>query len=383
MSPERVRPASARRWKSFRRTASTAHAIRHCDCTALDAASACVRASCTLTPPRRHHGPASPANQGTRHCRSGPANRFRSARTGMVTAPTSPSSPKWPRASSSVSSTRPATNAASDSLRSRRSAGTATSPVSVPGSGTAFACTARGRPADGHRCNPAKLLLDPYARAIAGRRGPRSGAAPVCERRRTRYAASDSRQRALRSTLDRGRPAFRLGRRSSAPSSAARNADLRDPRQRLLRAAAGDSRRSCAAPTPRWRIRPPSSTSRRLGITAVELLPVHQFVHDGHLVERGSPQLLGLQLDRLLCAARRVCGRRRHRRAGRRVQADGAGAPCRRHRSHPRRRLQPHRRRQSPRSDAVAERTRQRGLLPDRGRRTAVSTWTTPAPATA
>ena len=46
---------------------------------------------------------------------------------------------------------------------------------------------------------------------------------------------------------------------------------------------------------------------RRLGITAVELMPVHQFVADKHLVDRGLHELLGLQLDRLLrpgCALR-------------------------------------------------------------------------------
>ena len=43
---------------------------------------------------------------------------------------------------------------------------------------------------------------------------------------------------------------------------------------------------------------------QRLGVTAVELLPVHQHVNDRHLVERGLTQLLGLQHDRLLRARR-------------------------------------------------------------------------------
>jgi hypothetical protein len=34
---------------------------------------------------------------------------------------------------------------------------------------------------------------------------------------------------------------------------------------------------------------------KKLGITAVELLPVHEMVDDGHLVDRGLKQLLGLQ----------------------------------------------------------------------------------------
>ena len=40
---------------------------------------------------------------------------------------------------------------------------------------------------------------------------------------------------------------------------------------------------------------------RSLGITALELLPIHAFVQDRVLIERGLTQLLGLQFDRLLC----------------------------------------------------------------------------------
>ena len=45
---------------------------------------------------------------------------------------------------------------------------------------------------------------------------------------------------------------------------------------------------------------------KHLGVTAVELLPVHQFVQDSHARRQGPAQLLGLQLDRLLRAAQRV-----------------------------------------------------------------------------
>ena len=39
---------------------------------------------------------------------------------------------------------------------------------------------------------------------------------------------------------------------------------------------------------------------RSLGVTSVELLPIHAFVNDRHLLEKASDQLLGLQHDRLL-----------------------------------------------------------------------------------
>ena len=45
---------------------------------------------------------------------------------------------------------------------------------------------------------------------------------------------------------------------------------------------------------------------RSLGVTAVELMPVHQFVHDSTLVEQGPVELLGLQHDRLLRPAQRL-----------------------------------------------------------------------------
>ena len=41
---------------------------------------------------------------------------------------------------------------------------------------------------------------------------------------------------------------------------------------------------------------------QRLGVTTVELMPVHAFVDDRRLVRAGTAQLLGLQHDRLLRA---------------------------------------------------------------------------------
>ena len=49
---------------------------------------------------------------------------------------------------------------------------------------------------------------------------------------------------------------------------------------------------------------------RDLGVTAVELLPVHQFVSEPWLAKLGPHQLLGLQLDRLLRPAPRLLRRR-------------------------------------------------------------------------
>ena len=54
---------------------------------------------------------------------------------------------------------------ASSSRRSTRSSGTATCRACSRASATASGCTARTTRHEGLRCNPAKLLLDPYAKA--------------------------------------------------------------------------------------------------------------------------------------------------------------------------------------------------------------------------
>ena len=102
-----------------------------------------------------------------------------------------------------------------------------------------------------------------------------------------------------------------------------------------------------------------------LGVTAVELMPVHHHADDRHLVRARPDELLGLQ-HASATSRRSAATRRRASPHGRgpRVQEDGARAARRRPRSDPRRRLQPHRRRQSPRPDAVAPRHRQRVVLP-------------------
>ena len=102
---------------------------------------------------------------------------------------------------------------------------------------------------------------------------------------------------------------------------------------------------------------------RDLGVTAVELLPVHQFFSEPALLERGPDQLLGLQHDRLLLPRRGLQLVGRPRPAGHRVQADGEVAARRRHRGVPRRGLQPHRRGRLARPDDLLPRPRRPRLL--------------------
>ena len=88
-----------------------------------------------------------------------------------------------------------------------------------------------------------------------------------------------------------------------------------------------------------------------LGVTAVELLPVHHFVNDRHLVDRGLSNYWGYNSIGFLAPEVRLRDGRA-RLAGGRVQVDGQGAAPGGHRGDPRRRLQPHGRGQPPRPHA-------------------------------
>ena len=88
-----------------------------------------------------------------------------------------------------------------------------------------------------------------------------------------------------------------------------------------------------------------------LGVTAVELLPVFPSTRTR---PRRAGQLLGLPAGLVLRAAPAYAsGRGADRRRGR-VPRPGEGAPSGRHRGHPRRRLQPHRRGRRGRPDLLA-----------------------------
>ena len=83
---------------------------------------------------------------------------------------------------------------------------------------------------------------------------------------------------------------------------------------------------------------------RSLGVTSVELLPIHTFVNDSHLLEQGLTNYWGYNTIGFFAPDPRYAVRRAQQPA--RVQGDGGAVPRGRARGHSRRRLQPHRRRQ-------------------------------------
>jgi glycogen operon protein len=220
-------------------------------------------------------------------------------------------------------------------------------------------------PSAGLRCNPAKLLLDPYAKAIDERNdwnealfSYRFDDPEVCN-------DDDSAPYAMKSVVINpffdwtGDRLLRVPYNESVIYEAhvkgmtMRHPDIPD-----------DVRGTYAGLAHPAMIR----HFKKLGVTAVELLPVHQFVIDSTLQER-SVELLGLQHHRLLRPAQRLRQLRRPQRAGAGVQDDGPSAAPRRDRGHPGRGLQPHRRGQPYGPNAVVSRYRQPRLLPPCRRR--------------
>ena len=96
-------------------------------------------------------------------------------------------------------------------------------------------------PEEGHRFNAAKLLIDPYAKALAGQvdwTAPMFRL-PVDRRRRCRSGARRAGERLGRAEGRRDRSRVRLGRRSRCRNAAAPLDHLRAARQGLHRAAPG------------------------------------------------------------------------------------------------------------------------------------------------
>ena len=163
-------------------------------------------------------------------------------------------------------------------------------------------------PERGHRFNPAKLLLDPYAKAIdGGVRWEAANTLPVPSRaRRAPSAGRRLRRRGRDAPLRRDRSGLRLGGRPPARDAVARDGDLRAARQGLHAPAPGRARgsaRHLRRPRLRRRHRLPE-VARRHGRGAAPGAPHHR----GALHPRArADELLGLLVDRLPGPARGLC----------------------------------------------------------------------------
>ena len=214
-------------------------------------------------------------------------------------------------------------------------------------------------PVHGLRCNPNKLLLDPYAKAIEGNiDGDESLFSYWFKSPDDNSAMNDldSAAHTMKSAVIN--PYFDWGNDQhpyiSYHDSVIYEAHVRGMTN-LNMDVPPDIRGTYAG------LAYPSVIEylKKLGITAIELMPIHQFVNDSFLQEKG------------LRAAQRLLLLRGTRRAGQRIQVHGQGLPSRRHGSHPRRGVQPHRRRQPYGPHPELQGHRQRLLLPTGGRRPA------------
>ena len=239
------------------------------------------------------------------------------------------------------------------------------------------------RAANGHRFNPNKVVHRSVRKGDrapdhVGRRDVRlhDRATAGGPGRSTRGTARRS-PRLPRSSIRRSPGATTAGRarRGTRPSSTRCTS-------RLLEAADPACPKRMRGTYEALTTEPAISHLLKLGVTAVELMPVHHHAHDRHLVERGLTNYWGYNTLAFFAPERPLRGRRKPRRHGARVQADGARAARRRPRSHPRRRVQPHGRRQPPRADAVAAAASTTARTTGCWRRTPATTSTSPAAAT-
>ena len=194
---------------------------------------------------------------------------------------------------------------------------------------TAIAPMGPYQPEHGHRFNPNKLLLDPYARRTvpANCAGPMRCSAIASARRARDLSLRPARQRAGDAESRRRRRHLSLGRRPAARHALGRHGHLRSaypwPDQAASDGPEPHERGTFAAPR-RPRV---IEHLRRLGVTAIELLPIHAFLQDRVSARAAPAQLLGLQHAGLLRAGAalsvRTARRTRCATAVRRLHAAG------------------------------------------------------------
>ena len=155
-----------------------------------------------------------------------------------------------------------------------------------PGQRYGFRVEGPWAPADSNRCNPAKLLLDPYARAVSGpiTWGPAVLPYAAGSDDGTERSDEDSAPFVPRSIVVDSGFDWRGDREIHRPLHETVIYELH---------VKGFTKRCPDIPEnirgTYGALAHPASIKylTELGVTAVELLPVHQFVHDGHLVEKG------------------------------------------------------------------------------------------------
>jgi glycogen operon protein len=141
-------------------------------------------------------------------------------------------------------------------------------------------------PENGHRFNPNKLLIDPYAKQLVGSLKWSEALFGYTIGHPDADLSFDERDSApfvpKCKVID---PAFTWGRdqRVQIPGNARSSMK---PTPAASACATRRCRKNCAAPSRAWPTTSCSSTSN-LGVSSIELLPIHAFVNDQHLLDKG------------------------------------------------------------------------------------------------
>jgi isoamylase len=157
-------------------------------------------------------------------------------------------------------------------------------PSVAPGQRYGYRVHGPWAPGAGQRCNPAKLLLDPYAKAIEGQVQWDQACFPYNFGNEDSRNDDDSAAYVPRSVVHN--PYFDWG--NDRPPDIALNESVIYE----MHAKGFTARHPDVPPAQRGTyagLAHPAIIEylRDLGVTAVELMPVHQFVHDAQLIERG------------------------------------------------------------------------------------------------
>jgi isoamylase len=140
------------------------------------------------------------------------------------------------------------------------------------------------RPEAGLRCNPSKLLLDPYAKAIEGSVDWDQACFPYKFGHETSLETTDSAPHVPRCVVHNPYFDWGIDRPPATPLHKTIFYEVHVKGFTAQHPAIPEGLRGTYAG-----LAHPASIEylTSLGITAIELLPVHQYVHDAHLVERG------------------------------------------------------------------------------------------------
>ena len=159
-----------------------------------------------------------------------------------------------------------------------------------PGQRYGYRVTGPYEPADGHRCNPSKLLLDPYAKAVDGRIDWDQACFSYTWGDEDSYDEQDSGPHMSKSVVISPFFDWDNDRHPQIPYNEtviyeAHVKGLTRTHPGIPEAIRG-SYAAVAHPVM-------LEHYKKLGITAVELMPVHQFVYDNHLADRGQHNYWG------------------------------------------------------------------------------------------